>query len=112
MVVRNGRMTCRVSPATLVTHRGIVCVFDNRGDDSRDSGTWSIDIGIGPASSEVVVVPDLRLACDNGPDTVQPLCTGFIPVHIPAGSRLAVCAQSSITDGNNRLFGIGLYGLN
>lgn len=54
-----------------------------------------LDIGIGAAASEVVVVPNLAVGYQSAVSaTVTPLYG--IPVFIPVGSRVAIRAQSAV----------------
>lgn len=69
-----------------------------------------VDIAIGAAASEVVIVEDLTLISDAAADALQPGSIYMIPVSVPEGSRLAVRAQSASTDATDRLFTAALYG--
>lgn len=75
----------------------------------RSSQSWLVDIAIGPALGEVVIVPNLALNCSTSPDIVVPQVYNMIPVSIPAGTRLAVRAQSDGIDAADRLFDAALY---
>jgi hypothetical protein len=72
---------------------------------------WLLDIAIGAASSETVVVPNLRFACDSGKDTILPQNIGPIPIHIPAGERLSARAQSTETTAADRPIFISAFGV-
>lgn len=82
----------------------------NAGNTIRTAGQWLIDIAIGGAGSEQIILPDIRAACMSSHDVIEPQFMWF-PVHIPASTRLAVRAQSTITDATDRLFDAILYGL-
>lgn len=58
-----------------------------------------VDIGIGAAGSEVVVVPDLHY---DSVSSGQPYDSYRIPVAIPAGSRVAVRFQCNVSSGTLR----------
>jgi len=64
---------------------------------ARTSCQWLFDLGVGAAASEVVVIPNRTVECVSTEDTIHPQGSGPFPVNIPAGSRLAVRAQCSIT---------------
>lgn len=71
------------------------------------------DIGVGAAGSEAIVIPDINYDVREifSVDVVGPALSGYYPVQIPAGSRLAVRAQSFTTDAADRLKDVVLYGV-
>ena len=81
---------------------------------NRNSGPanakWLVDVAIGGGGSEQVVVPNLQFASTTA-NSILPAFVGPIPVNIPAGSRLSVNAQCSVTDATDRKFGIAAYGI-
>lgn len=81
----------------------------NQVNGVRTNATWLVDIGIGGAGSEKVMVPDILLSVHSAGDLVNP-CVVMVPVSIPTGSRLVARAQSSITDATDRLFDLIAYG--
>jgi hypothetical protein len=73
----------------------IICL--NANQLSGNSRNTVVDIGIGPAASEVVLIADLI-----GGNAVAYNVTGggiwyYFPVAIPAGTRIAARAQSTVT---------------
>lgn len=70
-------------------------------DDVGVGTEWFlIDIGIGPAGSEKIIIPDLSASSYNQPNSnnsLNPCTIGPIPVSIPASSRIAVRMQHSST---------------
>jgi len=71
---------------------------------------WRFDIGYGAASSEQVLIPDL-LYCNQA--TIDDLSLGMDllwPVNIPAGSRLVVKSQCTITDATDRVLSVAITG--
>lgn len=74
------------------------------------TGRWRMDIGVGSAGSEQVLLGDIDLSASAGSDSIGPMAIG-VPVRIPAGTRLAVRAQSNITDATDRLFDAMLLGV-
>lgn len=60
-----------------------------------------VDIGVGAASSEIVLIPNL--ACTVATATSFYVATYVFPVQIPAGSRIAARAQSSVTAASLRI---------
>jgi hypothetical protein len=69
-----------------------------------------VDIGIGAAASEVVLIPNLyiRAFTNNRP---WPPILGPFPVNIPVGTRLAARGQCSSTDAGARLLRLSLIAL-
>lgn len=70
-----------------------------------------LDIGLGAAASEFVVVPDILIGWDltwDGPNDIflQPFCA-----RVPFGSRIAARAQCSINTAGDRTVDLALYGL-
>jgi len=69
----------------------------NTNTASIQSRNTVVDIGIGAASSEIVLIPDLIAGnANNYSGTVGGLWYYF-PVAIPAGTRVAVRAQGTVT---------------
>ena len=63
--------------------------------DTGATGFTSVDIGIGAAASETVIAPDLF----HGKQTLNCGMTRiFIPLSIPAGTRVAARAQTSVAN--------------
>jgi hypothetical protein len=89
--------------ATTGIARYVVLLLGGRGNGARVNANWLIDIGIGAAGSEVVVVPDLLASQTATQDIVRP-CVFPMPLEIPSGSRVAVRAQANTTDATDRLF--------
>lgn len=85
----------------------IVLVFGGTFGSTVDSAML-LDVGIGAAASETVIIPNLMVGFINGALVIP------VPVFIPAGSRLAVrcqCATASRTiDVGARLYGGGRLG--
>jgi hypothetical protein len=67
------------------------------------------DIGIGAASSETVLIPDLVEVTDSGMQSLTNY-SACIPCAIPSGTRVAFREQSSSTSANY-YFTMALYGL-
>jgi hypothetical protein len=72
------------------------------------SATYLLDIGIGAAGSEQVIIPSLPFCTTSALDGPFPL-TYALPISIPAGSRLAVRAQCSVTITPDRVLDVGLW---
>lgn len=74
------------------------------------NGNALLDIAVGGAGSEQIILPNIGFAYSQNEQMV-PATLGPFPVNIPAGTRLAARAQSSITDATDRLFDVVLYGI-
>lgn len=73
----------------------LICI--NTNSTSGASRNSIVDIGIGASGSEVVLVPDLIGGNATGYATGGNGLWYFFPVAIPAGTRVAVRAQSTVT---------------
>ena len=91
--------------------RQILVSFGNMDNNVRTSAGWLIDVGIGPAGQEHIILADLNLAVDAVGDLIVPPVLGPFPITVPAGSRIAARAQCSITNATDKLFDIAVYGV-
>lgn len=81
------------------TVAGRWCVLTVAQDSSASSGTWQMDLAVGGAGSEQIIVPDLNVAAD---DVGLGVLRVFLPVAIPLGSRVAARCRSNITTAGAR----------
>lgn len=72
---------------------------------------WAVDIAMGGAGSEQVIVPDVLLDGDDDGDMVSNVAHGPFYVHVPKGSRLSVRVQCSGTDATDRLIEVAVFGV-
>lgn len=84
--------------------------FGLQANTARTDYTWLVDIAVGAAGSEQIVIPDLWISVSASRDTVVQQFIGPFEVSIPAGSRLAVRMQCSGTDAADRLLDVAIYG--
>ena len=101
----------QLASATSADHQGLILGVGYQANGTRTTCSWLVDIGVGAAGSEQTIVSNLLLTCDASTDHIAPSATAFLPVAIPAGTRLAVRAQSDITNATDRLFDAVLYGV-
>lgn len=75
--------------------------------------TELVDIGIGPAASEVVIVPNIQVTKRRTSTvvTATPQLIGPIWIPVPAGTRIAARAQCSVNTATTRLIGLTFYGI-
>ena len=99
-----------VTAATTAETKVLYLALGTRGNSAMADGWGEVDIAVGAAGSEQVIFTEQRIRLRATEDIFPPL-VGPIPVSIPAGTRLAVRAQCSITDATDRLFDVALYGL-
>lgn len=88
----------------------IVLGIGGQNNQARTSAKILVDVAVGAAASEQIIIPDLFIVAQTAGDSILPGCI-CLPCSIPAGSRVAVRAQSSITDATDRLFDMTLYGV-
>lgn len=74
------------------------------------SYNWLLDIGIGGAGSETVIIPNLLLRANSSDDSPEPQVF-HLPVNIPNGVRLAArCQCTDITSATERLIDVAVWG--
>jgi hypothetical protein len=96
----------QVKASTARDYCGLLVMLDSQGtQDTTNYPVAVIDIGLGGAGSEVVIVPNLCSAYSDN----QPAVTLYVPVSVKAGSRLS---QRSSLSGilGGRAIGVALYG--
>jgi uncharacterized protein YbdZ (MbtH family) len=87
-------------------YAGLFGNFDSLNATANSPRSWLVDIAVGANGSEQIMIPNMFINRSNQ-YVIDPMMP-FIPVNIPAGSRIAVRAQSS-TAGSDA-FGFTLYG--
>lgn len=98
-----------LTPATVRAHQSIT-IGCSAGDNSLDGGlSWLMDIGIGGAGSEVVLIPNLSFGAGVINDMPSVLVRAY-DLNIPSGVRLSVRAQASIILDGDRDIYVNLYG--
>ena len=91
--------------------KGFNLLVGNGSNFSRTGSAyyWNVDVGIGGSGSEQIIFSNWGMVCHGTSDALFPQTTPFIPVHIPAGSRLSVRAACSGTGSASRLFDAVIY---
>lgn len=89
--------------------RHLSIAFGGQNNLVRTTANQLLDVGIGAGGSEVVLIPNIFVYQNLSTDSFHPLVTQY-PCDIPAGTRIAVRAQSSITDATDRLFDVMAWG--
>lgn len=75
---------------------------------------WLMDVALGAAASEQIILPDIMLAGTVAASLygdILPKTIGPLPVHIPAGTRVAIRAQAFDTNATYRVFDAVIYGI-
>lgn len=72
---------------------------------------WLIDIAVGGAGSETVVIPKLHAGASAPADIITPSTWPVFDIDIPASTRLSARAQCDITDASDRKIDIVLIGV-
>lgn len=120
----------QITAATTKDMRAIMISGSRAAPGTAITASYSqlVDIGVGGAGSEQVLLPNLRFDANtgtggvvtpytpgsatlNGFGTLFPRIIPPIPCDIPAGVRLAVRQQSSTTNANDRTSAYAIYGL-
>jgi hypothetical protein len=98
-----------ITAATAQDANWLVLGIGNQRNAARSFAHWLVDIAVGAAAAERIIVPDLLVQSGTTTPLVGPT-TIPLPVSVPAGSRLAVRAQCSIIDATDRTFDAIIWG--
>jgi len=91
--------------------QGLVMAFGNQRNANRAWAGWIIDLGIGAAGSEQVLIPDWGLMGNQTTSALTPTYSPYLPISIPAGTRLSMRAACYINDATDRLIDGFIYGV-
>lgn len=95
---------------TSFPYRWLGIGINNQVNVNRATANWLMDVAIGGAGSEQIILENLHLHSEtNG--MVAPMFWGPHPVSIPEGSQLSVRANCSSIDAADRTFDVILYGV-
>jgi len=94
---------------------GFIIGFDGSGVSGSVSLRWTFDVAVGALGSEMIVLPDFQIygrgVASGSSKPIFPACTPFMPIQIPAGSRVAIRAQCDSQTAAPRVFGATFYGV-
>lgn len=96
--------------SSTAAHRALVMAVGNNNNTAAVATTWLIDIGVGGAGFEQVLIADFRVQA-TATETLVPGSTPVFGVTIPEGSRLAVRSQCLTNNATDRLTAVVLYGI-
>lgn len=96
------------SSSTAADYNFICPMVSLGGKNQTDSFTWAMDIALGSAGSEVVLIPDLRfaVACGSFPKPFLTPRSQSLLTYIPAGSRLSARLAASGNTATQRLLDV------
>jgi len=86
-----------LSASTTVETMGFSIAANHSDASAGTQVSLLLDIGIGAAGSETVIVEGIAV---DGSHTSEYLISAYIPLHISAGSRVAIRGQASATSEN------------
>lgn len=76
---------------------------------TRTSADWLLDIGVGGAGAEVVIIPNMHIECSTTDDFNVHSPSPLFAVSIPAGTRIAARCMSTLITATVRNLAIGAY---
>ncbi len=106
----------QLTASTTRDYAGLFFAFDalnvTTGTTNNTDG-FEIDVAIGAAASEVIIVPDIHVLKEYMSTVVgfQPKCSEIFWAPIPSGTRVAVRCQCSTNTATERLLGVTAYGI-
>lgn len=90
---------------------GIIICVGSQNLDKTTSCEALLDIAIGAAASEIILIADLPLGVDTNAQQYMPLVFPFIPCKIPAGTRIAARCQNTTNTAAHRSFDVSILGV-
>lgn len=97
-----------ITASTPSDFKGFIVAFGNNKNGTISSNNGLADLAIGGSGSEEIILPDIWYKLSS---TEQGHVPVFYPIDIPAGTRLAMRAQSTSIDAADRLFTTAIYGV-
>jgi hypothetical protein len=99
-----------ITAATTSPIDWLVVAIGNANDTARITNQMLLDIAIGAAASEQIIVPDLDVVVASAGDNIFPLFSNM-PMSMPTGVRIAARLQSTSTTVGDRLLDVAAYGV-
>lgn len=93
--------------------RALVVGWGDRANTAETSANFLMEIGVGGAGSEKVLLTGMRARTGASTDTnvIKPDLIGPLAAEVPAGTRLSVRCASSTTDATDRLIDAFCWGI-
>lgn len=110
-VVNTKGLYSEIVASTTNPIKKLIISHANQNNSVRLDARWFVDIAVGGAGSEQIIISNVFLICSANIDRIMPTSFPPIDVEIPAGTRIAARAQCSITDATGRLFDLLLHGV-
>jgi hypothetical protein len=88
----------------------LIVVPGNATDVARSFAYFVVDIGIGPAGSEQVLIPELSFFVEAADDLIFPHSSQPYDLNVPAGTRFSCRARSANVTAGDRTLDIAVYG--
>lgn len=105
----------QITASTTADLAGLSLFLDAQGTTTGSTGsiTWLVDIAVGASGSEVVVLPNLFVlgASGVGFSTIYAPQVPYLPLQIPAASRISMRAACTTANSPDRILGVTLYGV-
>lgn len=101
----------QVTASTTRAHKMLVAVIGGQGNTNRTDCSWLMDIAIGAEGSEQIIVADLLIKCMSSSSRPPMPTYIYLPIGVPAATRIAARSQCTITDAADRLFDLEILGL-
>lgn len=98
-----------LTAATTYATKALFWDQSNLVQGTRSSADWMLDIGVGAAASEVVIVPNMHIEASTTDDYNVHGPSPLLAVSIPAGTRIAARCMSSLITATVRNLAIGVY---
>ena len=99
-----------VTSSTNEDLREIYMHLGNAKNASLSAAGFLFDIAIGSAGNEEIIVSNLAVYTHPAHNSPTP-GSYRLPIQIPAGTRIAVRSQSSITNATDRILDVAIYGV-
>lgn len=99
-----------LTAATTAPIRELLVSVGNRSNTALALAGYLLDIAIGAAASEQVIIPNLPITAGSLSNEFAPHVFPPLSVNIPTGTRLSARAQSTTNNATDRLFDVVLYG--
>lgn len=100
-----------LSASTALLSNAAFFCFGNQANTARADCFWLVDIGVGGAGSEQVIIPNIAIGAHITTDSISPAHTPVYNISIPAGTRVAARASCTIVDATDRLFDLIMYSI-
>jgi len=97
--------------STINKVRALYVMVGNNNLSVRGTCAAHLQIGIGAAGSEKVLIPQMQLRSQTATDLWTPRVFGPFFAQVPAGVRISAKAQCSITTATERLIPVVVYGV-